>query len=1310
MPRTLTVVVVVAVALLAGATGANADQIFSDGFESGDFSAWSQVQTAGDGTAVVQSTIVRTGSLAAQLSESSTAGSKAYVRKTFGSAQQDLTASGDFQVLQQGATGGNVPFFRFFDASSVRLVSLYRQNGTSGSIGVGYGGSYFSTSGSLPLSTWATLALHVITNGTSSTVEVSLNGSLIYQSGSASLGTAGVSTLQIGNDTAAQAFTIVADTINVENGVPGTPSPPVNTSPPTISGTPQDGQALTASPGSWSGTQPITYADQWQRCNSSGANCAPISGATSPTYAVTSADVGSTLRVAVTATNSAGSATASSNATAVVQAGADQIFSDGFESGDFSAWSQVQTTGGGTAVVQSAIVRTGSLAARLSESSTAGSRAYVRKTFGSAQQDLTASGDFQGLQQGATGGNVPFFRFYDASSVRLVSLYRQNGTSGSIGLGYGGSYFSTSGSLPLNTWATLALHVITNGATSTVEVSLNGSLIYQTGSASLGTAGVSTLQIGNDTATQAFTIVADTINVENGVPGTPSPPVNTSPPTISGTPQDGQALTASPGSWSGTQPITYADQWQRCNSSGANCAPISGATSPTYAVTSADVGSTLRVAVTATNSAGSATASSNATAVVQAGADQIFSDGFESGDFSAWSQVQTTGGGTAVVQSAIVRTGSLAARLSESSTAGSRAYVRKTFGSAQQDLTASGDFQGLQQGATGGNVPFFRFYDASSVRLVSLYRQNGTSGSIGLGYGGSYFSTSGSLPLNTWATLALHVITNGATSTVEVSLNGSLIYQTGSASLGTAGVSTLQIGNDTAAQAFTIVADTINVENGVPGTPSPPVNTSPPTISGTPQDGQALTASPGSWSGTQPITYADQWQRCNSSGANCAPISGATSTTYAVTSADVGSTLRVAVTATNSAGSATSSSNATAVVQVGADQIFSDGFESGDFSAWSQVQTTGGGTAVVQSAIVRTGSLAARLSESSTAGSRAYVRKTFGSAQQDLTASGDFQGLQQGATGGNVPFFRFYDASSVRLVSLYRQNGTSGSIGLGYGGSYFSTSGSLPLNTWATLALHVITNGASSTVEVSLNGSLIYQTGSASLGTAGVSTLQIGNDTAAQAFTIVADTINVENGVPGTPSPPVNTSPPTISGTPQDGQTLTASPGSWSGTQPITYADQWQRCNSSGANCAPISGATSPTYAVTSADVGSTLRVAVTATNSAGSATASSNATAVVQVGADQIFSDGFESGDFSAWSQVQITGGGTAVVQSAIVRTGSLAARLSESSTAGSRAYVRKTFGSAQQDLTASGDFQVLQQGATGGNVPFFRFLDPSS
>ncbi len=96
-------------------------------------------------------------------------------------------------------------------------------------------------------------------------------------------------------------------------------------------------------------------------------------------------------------------------------------------------------------------------------------------------------------------------------------------------------------------------------------------------------------------------------------------------------------------------------------------------------------------------------------------------------------------------------------------------------------------------------------------------------------------------------------------------------------------------------------------------------------------------------------------------------------------------------------------------------------------------------------------------------------------------------------------------------------------------------------------------------------------------------------------------------------SPPVNTAPPTVSGTAQTGQTLNASTGTWS-ENPTTYAYQWQRCNSSGATCSLISGATTHLYTVASADVGSTLRATVTASNSAGSSTPASSAqTAVVQ-------------------------------------------------------------------------------------------------
>ena len=84
-----------------------------------------------------------------------------------------------------------------------------------------------------------------------------------------------------------------------------------------ISGTAQVGQQLTASTGTWSGS-PTSFAYQWRRCNSGGTGCADLPGAGTSTYAPVAADVGSTLRVRVTATNDAGSSSAESAPSAVV--------------------------------------------------------------------------------------------------------------------------------------------------------------------------------------------------------------------------------------------------------------------------------------------------------------------------------------------------------------------------------------------------------------------------------------------------------------------------------------------------------------------------------------------------------------------------------------------------------------------------------------------------------------------------------------------------------------------------------------------------------------------------------------------------------------------------------------------------------------------------------------------------------------------------------------------------------------------------------------------------------------------------------
>lgn len=93
---------------------------------------------------------------------------------------------------------------------------------------------------------------------------------------------------------------------------------PSNTTPPTVMGTPREGEVLRASEGEWIGTPPLSFEYQWLRCGPSGLGCADVAGATSASYALSSADVGMTVRVRVTASNAGGLSMASSAPTAAV--------------------------------------------------------------------------------------------------------------------------------------------------------------------------------------------------------------------------------------------------------------------------------------------------------------------------------------------------------------------------------------------------------------------------------------------------------------------------------------------------------------------------------------------------------------------------------------------------------------------------------------------------------------------------------------------------------------------------------------------------------------------------------------------------------------------------------------------------------------------------------------------------------------------------------------------------------------------------------------------------------------------------------
>lgn len=95
--------------------------------------------------------------------------------------------------------------------------------------------------------------------------------------------------------------------------------------------------------------------------------------------------------------------------------------------------------------------------------------------------------------------------------------------------------------------------------------------------------------------------------------------------------------------------------------------------------------------------------------------------------------------------------------------------------------------------------------------------------------------------------------------------------------------------------------------------------------------------------------------------------------------------------------------------------------------------------------------------------------------------------------------------------------------------------------------------------------------------------------------------------VPG--STPVNNVLPAVSGVVQEGETLTALVGKWSGS-PTSYSYQWQQ--ETGGDWEDVAGATNQSYVPVAGNVGNALRVNVTATNGAGSTEAISAATPVV--------------------------------------------------------------------------------------------------
>jgi hypothetical protein len=305
-----------------------------------------------------------------------------------------------------------------------------------------------------------------------------------------------------------------------------------------------------------------------------------------------------------------------------------------------------------------------------------------------------------------------------------------------------------------------------------------------------------------------------------------------------------------------------------------------------------------------------------------------------------------------------------------------------------------------------------------------------------------------------------------------------------------------------------------------------------PRISGAPALGSVLTGTDATWAPTPAPTVQRRWVRCDPDGANCADIPGATGATYTVGVQDLGRSLRFRNAATDAQATNTSDSNFVEPYIP---------FES------HPSESLGAGDRVQNGVFVRD-NVETRCSAPNAAPAILQPMATF-----------------------------LYDTFPVR--SLLNESvclvtraapvcagGVSPAIynpvfvpGSGLAANYAANAGGdfgLPGTAAAPLPA-----GGSREVTVSRGGS--------------------GGACAAYGVTLGADA-------------PFATARPALSGTAATGSVLSASNGSWSGTP--AFARSWRRCDTAGAACVPIPGATGATYTPTNADIGKRLRARVAAT------------------------------------------------------------------------------------------------------------------
>lgn len=386
---------------------------------------------------------------------------------------------------------------------------------------------------------------------------------------------------------------------------------PESVIPPAVTGSPRQGKTLVASPGTWAGTAPLSYGYRWSRCAVDGTGCAEIDGGAGRDYTLTAADVGKVVRVAVTATNGVGAATASSARTAEIAAGVGANTSPPTISGTAREGAQL-------------VAGTGTWSGAPSRFLYAWSRC-----------------DALGLSCAAiSGADAGTFTPGPAEVGRTVSVTVTAVVSGDAVSSTSAPTSAVSPLAPVNVSApsvrgpaaylgTLALDPGQWRSSATVQYT------YQWQSCGPGDcvpilgAVRTSLALGPEyvgrsvrVAVTATNVGGSAVAVSAATPVVTAPaPVAVAPPSISGVGRVGLTLTAAPGQWRGAPPLTYGFRWRRCSGADAlSCIDVEGATGPAYLVRPADEGHALLVVVTATSAGRAASAQSAPSMVALRGA------------------------------------------------------------------------------------------------------------------------------------------------------------------------------------------------------------------------------------------------------------------------------------------------------------------------------------------------------------------------------------------------------------------------------------------------------------------------------------------------------------------------------------------------------------------------------------------------------------------------------------------------------------------------------------------------------------------